>query len=154
MIYSNNDSLNAHHFIGSCVGFAHLFFVFFFGRGPLLKPGITTAHKRSLEQGNVFTGVCLSTGGLCDVTSCLAAWSHIPSGGSLSRGVCVRGSLSRGGLCQGDQRGLSRGASVREPPPLHGDERAVRILLECFLCLKSNNLPLHIWRLCSRSVCN
>ena len=82
------------------------------------------ACKRSLGQGNVFAPVCHSVqgGSLYDVTSCLAAWSHIPSGGSLSRGslsgVSVQGGslsgvsvgggslsredLCRGGLCPGD----------------------------------------------------
>ena len=47
--------------------------------------GLITARKRSLGQGNVCTGVCLSTGGsLYDVTSYLDAWSHVPSRGSLS----------------------------------------------------------------------
>ena len=44
---------------------------------------IVTARKSSLGQGNVFTGVCLSMvgGSLYYVTSCLAAWSHVPSRG-------------------------------------------------------------------------
>ena len=45
--------------------------------------------KFGLGQGNVFTGVCLSTGGsIYDVTSCLAAWSRVPS-----RGVSVPGPM-------------------------------------------------------------
>ena len=55
---------------------------------------IVTACKGSLGQGNVFIGVCSQTGGsLYDVTSGLAAWSHIPS-----RGVSVSGPMSRGSL--------------------------------------------------------
>ena len=50
-------------------------------------PVITTC-KRSLWQGNVFIPFCQSFcslgGSLYDVTSCLAAWSHVPSRGSLS----------------------------------------------------------------------
>ena len=66
--------------------------------------------------------VTVSKGSLYDVSSCLAAWSHVPSGGLYlwshvsSRGLCPRSlsmgalsgeSLSRrglcpGGLCQGD----------------------------------------------------
>ena len=39
-----------------------------------------TTRRRSSEQGTVFTPVCLFTGeSLYDVT-CLAAWSHVPSG--------------------------------------------------------------------------
>ena len=70
--------------------------------------------------------------------------------GSLSRGVSVQGalcpgrSLSRGNLCPGvsvqgeslSRRGvsLSKGVSFTEIPP-YGNERAVRILLECILVL-------------------
>ena len=68
---------------------------------------IFTTRKRSLGQGNVFTHVYHSGykegGGLYDVTSYLAAWSHVPfgwgdlwshfpsrrAGGSLSRGVSL-----------------------------------------------------------------
>ena len=59
------------------------------------------------------------------VTSCLAAWSHVPSGGGpLSwRGLCLGGSLSRGVSVP---RSLSRGVSVwgslsgRSPQKEHG----------------------------------
>ena len=63
------------------------------------QPYFFTTGKQNLGQGNVFIGVCLSTGGfLYDVTSCLAVWSHVPSGGSLYLVPC---SLSGGGgLCQ------------------------------------------------------
>ena len=43
-------------------------------------------------------------GSLYDVTSCLAAWSHVPSGGVSVSGpmFLLRGSLSRGlALCSG-----------------------------------------------------
>ena len=56
---------------------------------------IVTARKWSLGQGNMFTGVCLSTGG------CLLR------GGACSRGVpawggaCSRGVWSHGGGCSG-----------------------------------------------------
>ena len=61
------------------------------------SPHLITARKRSLVQGNVFIRMCHSVqgGSLYDVTSCLAAWSHVPSGGSLSRGASVQeGGLS------------------------------------------------------------
>ena len=65
--------------------------------------------------------VCAREGeSLHDVISCLASWSHVPSGGSLSlvlcsfQGVSVRGA----GVC------LCPGES---------EKRAVCILLECFL---------------------
>ena len=54
---------------------------------PNLMNGNFTARKRSLWQGNVFTPVCQSfcsqggsRGSLYDVTSCLDAWSHVPTG--------------------------------------------------------------------------
>ena len=49
---------------------------------PLLS--LITARKRSLGQGNVFTGVCLSTGGLASQHASLVTW---PRGVSASRGV-------------------------------------------------------------------
>ena len=45
-----------------------------------------TVRKQSLMQGNIFRRVCqsfCSWGPLYDVTSCLAAWSHVPSRGGL-----------------------------------------------------------------------
>ena len=45
-----------------------------------------------LREGNVFTPVCLFTGGVYDVTSCLAAWSNVPS----EERFCL---LGRGGVC-------------------------------------------------------
>ena len=76
---------------------------------------VITARKRSLGQGNVFTGVCLSTG---------------ESG---SRGVSA--------LWSGGASGF-RGYPPDTPPSLldthsldtpHGQQAEVRILLECFL---------------------
>ena len=51
-------------------------------------------------------------------------------------GLCPRGSLSRGGLYPGS---LCKG----DPLPLHGKERAVHIILECFLV---NVMFIHIIR--------
>ena len=49
-----------------------------------------------LREGYVFTGVCLSTGGGeggegngYDVTSCLAAWCHVPSGEGIRCHFCL-----------------------------------------------------------------
>ena len=84
---------------------------------------VLTACKRSLGQGNVSeVSVCpRGKGVLYDVTSCLAAWSHVTlGGGGLSRGFSVKG------------------VSVREIPHLYSEERAVHILLECFLVLYRN----------------
>ena len=65
-------------------------------------------------------------GSLYDVTSCMAAWSHVPSRRSLSLvpcGVCLPGVCLYGVWLQGK---LGR----RPPEP---EKRAVRILLKCFL---------------------
>ena len=83
---------------------------------------IVTDHKRSLGQVMfLYLSVILFMGGgsLYDVNSCLATWSHVPSGGSLSLVPCPfwRGYLSQGvsvpgGLC------------------------ILRILVECILVFK------------------
>ena len=97
---------------------------------------IFTAHKRSLGQGNVFTDVCLSTGG---------RGSASRGSASVGEGVCIqggRGSASkRGDVCI--QRGWARGGGLHQgvgqtPLPQHGlrdtvNKRTVRILLECIL---------------------
>ena len=49
----------------------------------------------------------------------------LSSGDSIHRHLCPRGSLSRGTLF--------RGSLCQEDPPPYGNERAVRILLECIL---------------------
>ena len=61
---------------------------------------VITARKRSLGQGNLFTGVCLSTEEY-DVTSCPAAWSDpmFHRGGG-------RGSGLPGGLPCGAKGGI------------------------------------------------
>ena len=100
-------------------------------------------------EGYVFTGVCLSMGGSGGVPVsvhggfCPGMGGLCPGGGGLSRGwgVCIGGgeSLSRGwgvsvqgGLCPG-WGSLSRGSLSWRPPSPYGNERAVRILLECIL---------------------
>ena len=108
---------------------------------------IFTARKRSLGQGNIFTGVCLSRGGLCMMS--LPVWLSGPifllwglQGVSVSSEVSVQeGSLSRRSLSRrvSVQGGLCPGGSPWQNPaprqrlPLSGEERSVRILLECFL---------------------
>ena len=64
---------------------------------PLLPPA------NEVCEGNVFTGVCLSTGGLCP------GRFSVQWGGSLSRGVSVREGLCPGVSVQGV-------VSVRETP--------------------------------------
>ena len=76
---------------------------------------VITTRKRSLGQGNVFTHVCYSVhrgrGSLYDVTSCLVAWPHVPSRGSLSRGD------SAGGV---SVQGVLSGRPPRQRPPHMG----------------------------------
>ena len=51
---------------------------------------LITARKRSLGKGNIFTGVCLSTGG-----------SMSTGGVSVQGGLCPGEFQSREGLCLG-----------------------------------------------------
>ena len=99
----------------------------------LLERLLVTTCKRSLGQGHVFTGVCLSTGGGVGFPACIIG--HMTRGsasrgrGSASRG---RGSVSRGrGSASRGRGSASRG--LGRPPPLELGKRVVRILLECFL---------------------
>ena len=101
--------------------------------------------------GKVMFYTCLSfcphggSGSLYDVTSCLAAWPHIPSGVSLSLAPCsFLGVLLSGVSVRWFGGGVLRpGVSVRglpdkRPPgqrPPYDKERPVRILLECILVL-------------------
>ena len=68
-------------------------------------PWLVTVRKRSLGQGNVFKSMYqsfCSQGGLCMMS--LPVW--LPGSMFLPRGLCPRGSLSKG-------RSLSRGVSVQ-----------------------------------------
>ena len=93
-----------------------------------------TARKQSLGQGNAFTGVCLSTGGLCMMSlpillpgpmfcgvggtgpcSFQESLVHVPSRGSLPRGHSLGGSLMRAvstGMVSCCQLLLKAGADV------------------------------------------
>ena len=103
--------------------------------------GIFTARKRSLGQGYMFTGVCLSTGGGCLVGGMPGPggllWGDACSGGM----PAPRGPARGGGACsQGCLLwwgGAPRGCLMETPPgwPLL---RAVRIPLECILVIKRN----------------
>ena len=96
---------------------------------------LVTTRKRSLGQGNMFTSVCLSTGGVPAPGGCLllgGAWSWgMPGPGSAwsrervpgPEGLVQEGAWS-GGTC-------SWGGTWWRPPRLL--LRAVRILLECIL---------------------
>ena len=103
-----------------------------------------TARKRSLRK--LCFHKCLSVqgegglGGLCPGGSlykggfCLGSFlGGLCPGGSLSRqGVSVQGDLDQAGGSLPRGGSLSRRVSVRETPK-YGNERAVRILLECIL---------------------
>ena len=99
------------------------------------RPFITT-HKWSLGQGNVFTGVCLSTG-----REGLSVWCDF----------LTAPMFLLGGLCL--VKCSFWGVSVWETPPgwvpHYGDEQAVHILLECLFVqslwlLLTGNLALMI----------
>ena len=76
--------------------------------GHIVNAAFITARKRSLRQGNVLTGVCLSTLGAC-----------------VAAGACVR---ERGHASQG--RHVWQGERVQKRWPL---KWSVPILLECIL---------------------
>ena len=116
------------------------------GGGGRWGRGVSVSGQGSLSRGvsvqgglclgvSVYLGVCLSTG------VSVSVWGSL-SGGLCPGGLCPgsslsRGSLSRGGLYLGVsvQGGfLSRGSLSGKPP--YGNERAVRILLECILVSK------------------
>ena len=67
-----------------------------------------TARKLSLGQGNVFTPVCHSVHGGVSIPACTTGRMK---GGSLSRGVFVKGDL-----CPGEVSVQGRGVFVRKTP--------------------------------------
>ena len=76
----------------------------------LLECFLVTAPKQSLGQSTVFKPFFCSQGDLCMMSlpvwlpgpmfllGGLSLWSHVHSRGSLSRGLCLGGSLARGSL--------------------------------------------------------
>ena len=77
-----------------------------------------TARKRSLGQGNIFTGVCLSTGGVPGPGGCLVlggAWSR-GRGGAWSRG---RGVPAPGGGVPGGDPQTATAAGDTHPTGMH-----------------------------------
>ena len=96
---------------------------------------LVTTRKRSLGQGNMFTSVCLSTGGVPAPGGCLllgGAWSWgVPGPGSAwsrERVPGPEGLVQEGAWSWGT---CSWGGAWWRPPRLL--LRAVRILLECIL---------------------
>ena len=91
------------------------------------SPEITILPPANEVWGKViFSQVSLSVhmGSMYDVTSCLAARSHVPSGGSLSLIPCsFWGVFVHGGLCH-------RHPPPEADPPPYSEEWAVHILLE------------------------
>ena len=96
---------------------------------------VVTTRKRSLGQGNVYTGFCLSTGGegVCLRGRVCLGGGGMPKG-DLPMGVCLQaglhpggfassGSASREGVCiQGEgiyPRGLPRGVCLQGPLHLY-----------------------------------
>ena len=82
--------------------------------------GIFTARKRSLGQGNMFTGVCLSTGGGGGLVLGVPApggpgpggWGYLVQiGGAWSGGVWLGGACSGGGGWPAPRGGLVRGVA-------------------------------------------
>ena len=96
---------------------------------------VITARKRSLGQGNVYTGVCLSTEAGVGFPACITG--HMTSESASGGGEYPGGFASRGSLHP--KWGLHRGGAWTDPSEIHGilwitvNKRAVRILLECLL---------------------
>ena len=92
---------------------------------------IFTTRKRSLGQGNMFTGVCLSTGGMVWSWG-VPAWGGACSGGMPALGRCLlrRVVPAPGGACS---RGVCSLGGAWWRPPGQLPLRAVHILLECIL---------------------
>ena len=92
-----------------------------------------TARKRSLGQGNMFTGVCLSIGG----GGCLVPGGSGPRGclvwGVPGPGGCLLQGVPAPGGCLLVGGGSGPGGAWWRPPPRRPLLWAVHILLECIL---------------------
>ena len=75
-----------------------------------MKTTVITARKRNLGQGNMFTGVCLSTGG------CLV-WGVPGLGDAWSGGCLVGGVPGPGGAWLGGVPGPGGGGGLHQMPP-------------------------------------
>ena len=122
------------------------------------NPVVITARKRSLKQGNVFTGVCLSTGAGVGFPACITG--HTTSirwgGGAVGFPACITGHMTSiwgclhpGGLHLGCMPTGELGGSASREVYLQGGvgqtplpelkKQAVPILLECFLVWSIKN---------------
>ena len=72
-------------------------------------PLLITARKRSLGQGNIFTGVCLFKGGGVSFPACITG--HMMGGVCLHRGICIQGGLCPEGGGFLHPEGLSPGGT-------------------------------------------
>ena len=86
-----------------------------------------TARKRSVGQGNIFTGICLSTGG----GGLLDRDRDPPDRDHRTETPWTETPLDKDPL---DRDPRTETSSLDRDPP-YGKERAVRILLECILVL-------------------
>ena len=126
-------------------------------RGVLFPAGSLSGGSlsRGISVWGVSVQASLCSGGLCPGWS-LSRRCLCPRGSQSRRGVSVwgvsvqgdlspEGGLCLGGLCPGGSQFMREGVSVwgvvsvretprtKTPPPPYGNERAVRILLECIL---------------------
>ena len=92
---------------------------------PFWSDSVVTACKQSFGQGKMFTGVCLSTGGLRMMS--LPVWLPGP--------MFLTGSL------------------YRQIPPPKSEKQAVRILLEYFLVINDKSVVSVITELSQRCRC-
>ena len=105
--------------------------LFFFHKRFYSPVCFITTRKRSLGQGNVFTGACHS---FCPRWG--GGWLPSMHHSSHDQGVCIQRGLHLGGL---HPRGLPSGRLGRPPKKTYGilwdmdNKWAVRILLECIL---------------------
>ena len=124
------------------VMFLHLCVILFTG---VSVPACTTGHMTrgvSVQEESLLEGVSLS-GGWVSVQGVSVQWESLSRRVSVQRGslcgVSVLGSLSEGSLSRGGSL-CPGGSLLRRPPgqrphPLYGNNRAVRILLECIVVL-------------------
>ena len=104
-----------------------------------LKHVIFIVLKQSLGQGNVFTAVCLSTGGI-GFPACITFHMTSIGGGGVGFPASITGHMARG-VCIQMETGLHPGGCLlmegrgvgQTPSSLKLGKRAVWILLECFL---------------------